>query len=441
MDLDEWLGDLGLAQYAEIFKATRVAIDTLTDDGLQALGVTAPGDRQRIIAAVRILRTETDPERLRALLVRTLEVHECLAQQLPENTTYLRDVANLFESMGARAEAGDPLQVRAWYAKASALRERVSKLAPNDVTHLLDLSSAYRRLGDLAERTDRAEAREWYAKDIETVQRLAQLEPDNVSHLRYLAASYLWMGQFALRTDLTQALVWYAKDIETVQRLAELDPENIEYVRHLFTSCFRMGVIAEPTAPEQAHTWYAETASHAERLVELAPDNRTYLRDLSYLHFVLGLLASEHGLGDAVGSLEKAIIGYRRVVTKSTEDTDLWEELARACHERAAHAIRQGKADEAWPFQEESIAAVDRAEDLAPGKASTAYLRACILAIAGEELRALTCLNDAVDRGWDATAWAAAERHFEALHNSPRFLELLEKMRRNKEHRSEQTAH
>jgi tetratricopeptide (TPR) repeat protein len=74
MDVQRWLSSQGLQQYAEAFAAERIdedALRGLTEDDLKALGVSARGDRKRLLAAIAALPQTTasdDEAALRAFV-------------------------------------------------------------------------------------------------------------------------------------------------------------------------------------------------------------------------------------------------------------------------------------------------------------------------------------------------------------------------------------
>jgi hypothetical protein len=58
MDVEAWLNDLGLPQYAKTFAASRIdraALFALTSQDLKALGVTALSHRRKILSAIEHL--------------------------------------------------------------------------------------------------------------------------------------------------------------------------------------------------------------------------------------------------------------------------------------------------------------------------------------------------------------------------------------------------
>jgi hypothetical protein len=55
VDIDSWLGELGLAQYAQAFADNDIDAETLvelTNEDLKELGVTSLGHRKKILAAI-----------------------------------------------------------------------------------------------------------------------------------------------------------------------------------------------------------------------------------------------------------------------------------------------------------------------------------------------------------------------------------------------------
>jgi hypothetical protein len=64
MDIEQWLRNLGLAQYARAFAENDIDFDVLgelTDADLKELGVSSLGHRKRLLAAITELETATPP--------------------------------------------------------------------------------------------------------------------------------------------------------------------------------------------------------------------------------------------------------------------------------------------------------------------------------------------------------------------------------------------
>ena len=62
MDTGGWLRSLGLGQYEANFRDNKIDADVLpqlTADDLKDLGVSAVGDRRRLLAAIAVLSVET----------------------------------------------------------------------------------------------------------------------------------------------------------------------------------------------------------------------------------------------------------------------------------------------------------------------------------------------------------------------------------------------
>ena len=62
MDVGSWLRDLGLSQYEEKFRDNKIdaeVLPQLTADDLRDIGVTAVGDRRRLLAAIANLTVDT----------------------------------------------------------------------------------------------------------------------------------------------------------------------------------------------------------------------------------------------------------------------------------------------------------------------------------------------------------------------------------------------
>ena len=58
MDIDDWLRGIGLAQYAEIFRANDIdseLLGQLTNDDLKDIGVAALGHRKKLLKAIAAL--------------------------------------------------------------------------------------------------------------------------------------------------------------------------------------------------------------------------------------------------------------------------------------------------------------------------------------------------------------------------------------------------
>ena len=64
MDVGEWLRDLGLGEYEEKFRDNKIDADVLprlTADDLKDVGVSAVGDRRRLLDAIAALAEQSLP--------------------------------------------------------------------------------------------------------------------------------------------------------------------------------------------------------------------------------------------------------------------------------------------------------------------------------------------------------------------------------------------
>ena len=55
MNIDSWLGEIGFAQYAEMFRANDIDIELLvrlTNDDLKDMGVVSLGHRKKLLEAI-----------------------------------------------------------------------------------------------------------------------------------------------------------------------------------------------------------------------------------------------------------------------------------------------------------------------------------------------------------------------------------------------------
>jgi class 3 adenylate cyclase len=77
MDVGSWLRDLGLGQYEEKFHDNKIdaeVLPQLTADDLRDIGVTAVGDRRRLLAAIASLSAETRTRSAPSTEIRTSPV-------------------------------------------------------------------------------------------------------------------------------------------------------------------------------------------------------------------------------------------------------------------------------------------------------------------------------------------------------------------------------
>jgi class 3 adenylate cyclase len=65
MELDKWLGDLGLEEYVELFRRERIDTDilgSLSEGDLKEIGIATLGDRKRLIAGIQVLQQNSDDQ-------------------------------------------------------------------------------------------------------------------------------------------------------------------------------------------------------------------------------------------------------------------------------------------------------------------------------------------------------------------------------------------
>jgi SAM domain (Sterile alpha motif) len=63
MEVADWLGQLGLSQYAKIFADNQIddrVLPELTPEDLKELGVNLLGHRRKLLTAIEGLRSQTD---------------------------------------------------------------------------------------------------------------------------------------------------------------------------------------------------------------------------------------------------------------------------------------------------------------------------------------------------------------------------------------------
>lgn len=377
-----------------------------------------------------------DPALARKWYLKALEIRQRLASLEPDNTLYLHNLSGSFTKLGRLDERADPTQVREWFLKALEINQRLAALKMDNPTYLRDLSISFGLMGSLEERTNLTHAREWYVKALEIVQRLTTLAPDNREFMRDLWVTLYQIGCLDEHTEPALAREQHLKALEICQRLATLEPENMLFLHDLSVLFNRMGNLDERTNPSLAREWYLKDLEIAQRLATLEPDNITFRLSLSISQVIQGKLALQLDINAAGAWFDHAIMIQRKLVSEQPRDAGLRERLAYVCHQRGAWARRQGRTDEHAAYRDECIQAIDRAEVLALPTSSTNFLRACAYAADGDSEMSLTALARAVELGFNDTDEideALKECHLEALRTDPRFLDLVEQIRRNRE--------
>ena len=85
MDIDGWLGRIGLAQYAEMFRANDIdgeLLGRLTNDDLKDIGVASFGHRKKLLEAIAEGRRTCGDTRAAARRASACPGHGCAAANL-----------------------------------------------------------------------------------------------------------------------------------------------------------------------------------------------------------------------------------------------------------------------------------------------------------------------------------------------------------------------
>ena len=212
------------------------------------------------------------------------------------------------------------------------------------------------------------------------------------------------------------------------QRVPLSEAEETRYLRAVATAHEKQAELHEKADVSAARRLLLGALRPRERLAEI-DGSVPNLRDLSIVYLNVGCYDSRLDRPDAPGWFDKAIGIRRDLVQKAPAEADLWERLARACHERGTWEQRHRRMVEARPYFDECFAALDRALELAPGASSAHYLRACVMAVRGRSEESLAALDRAAHFGYVDADEALGERDLETLRSLPRFRELIAEMR------------
>jgi class 3 adenylate cyclase len=131
MDVGEWLREIGLGEYEERFRENKIdreVLPHLTADDLKEIGVTAVGDRRKLLAAIEQLspvseKTSSPPRPVEALAER-------------------RPVAVMFCDLVGSTSLAAKLDAEDWRNLVSAYLDEASKAVTSFGGHVL------KRLGD-----------------------------------------------------------------------------------------------------------------------------------------------------------------------------------------------------------------------------------------------------------------------------------------------------
>jgi class 3 adenylate cyclase/predicted ATPase len=125
MDVGSWLRDLGLGQYAERFRDNKIdaeILPQLTSDDLRDIGVTAVGDRRRLLAAIAGLTPETRVQSAPSTEI----IANTAVGPLPETSAERRQLTVMFcdlvgsTAMSARLDPEDMRGIIGAYHKCCA---------------------------------------------------------------------------------------------------------------------------------------------------------------------------------------------------------------------------------------------------------------------------------------------------------------------------------
>ena len=139
MDVGEWLRSLGLAQYEEKFRDNKIDADVLpelTADDLKDIGVSAVGDRRRLLAAIAALTSATRPAKASAI------PHEPESSKAPQVSVERRPIAVMFCDLVGSTELAVSLDPEDWRNLVSVYLDEASAVVSGLGGHVL------KRLGD-----------------------------------------------------------------------------------------------------------------------------------------------------------------------------------------------------------------------------------------------------------------------------------------------------
>ena len=118
MDVGEWLRDLGLGEYEEKFRDNRIGADVLprlTADDLKDIGVSAVGDRRRLldaIGALAVARSSTE--------VPASQSRSALANGRPQVSAERRPITVMFCDLVGSTDLAAQLDAEDWRDLVSA---------------------------------------------------------------------------------------------------------------------------------------------------------------------------------------------------------------------------------------------------------------------------------------------------------------------------------
>ena len=79
--------------------------------------------------------------------------------------------------------------------------------------------------------------------------------------------------------------------------------------------------------------------------------------------------------------------------------------------------------------KEDAIKWINKALELYPDDGGIIFNGACMFAIDGNKERALSLLENAIDKGFGNIEWIEQDRDYDSLRDEPRFKALMEKLK------------
>jgi serine/threonine-protein kinase len=357
-----------------------------------------------------------------------LAIDRRLVDAKPEVVEYQRDLgeaqhslARLYRDSG-RASLAEPL-----YDAALTLRRRLALSHPGESAFQDDLGWTLFNLGNLYGRTSRPDLSEkMYAETLTVWRPLADSHPEVPGYANSVAMTLNNLGNLYADTDRpAQAEVTHQQALAVRQRLSDTHPAVSEYREDLAKSHTNLGTVYLTTGRlDQAERAYRQALAIRQRLVDDHPEVLDYAANHADTESLLGQLMLDRGqLSEALEWYGRALGRLGTVLKKEPDHADAIEYRHETEARRAVALSRSGRHAEAQQ-------ALEQAANPQTQSLETRLCRILVRAYGGESGGALADA-DAVARGPGLSGRDLYDLAcvYALANDGPRAIELLQKSR------------
>lgn len=270
-----------------------------------------------------------------------------LAAEMPEDTTYQRDLSVAFGEVGdvllARGHLGEALQA---YRDSLAIKIRATERDPRNATVWRDELVSRIQIGDiLVLQGDLAEALNSFRRGLTIAQNLVKFNASNTVWQRDLSTAHERIGDvLTAQGKMDEALQAHRESLAIRTQLAAREPENWSAQRSLLVAHSKIGevLVARREFAEALKSFEAALAL-AQRFAQIDPNDPRFQYDLAVSHERLGVALQElQRLGEALPHFRADMEIFTRLVATDARNAG-WRRGLTAAYQRIGNILEAQK--------------------------------------------------------------------------------------------------